>query len=130
MLDPPRSRQPGLCALRRALGFVLAGAARAGAPFFNGVEYLPRDQREPAAQAFVAGAAPPGRPLSTAVADIRKAGAYCRPAASTSDVTCVSRSLEHNPGEHLDEVSWTVRITPDAAGNVVSASVVREKSGF
>jgi hypothetical protein len=120
-------------AMTIALGAALTSGAAFAAeqPFtFNAVEYMPRDSRTPAAEAFIARAASPGAPVQAALADIQKAGAFCHASQGDGAITCTRQSLERQPGEHLDEIEWRVNITPDAQGRVVAASVVREKSGF
>lgn len=117
--------------------FVLGAALGAGPSFaaeppftFNAVEYMPRDSRTPAAEAFFAQAARPGAPVQVALANIRKAGAFCPASQGEGTITCTRQSFERPPGEHLDEVEWRVNITPDSQGRVAAASVVREKTGF
>jgi hypothetical protein len=112
----------------------LAGAAAAHAESFSfgGVEYLPSDQRVPAAQAFVADQLTPGTPVASALHILRKADAYCRtPGQSGATITCTHASFErHAEGADLVDVKWIVKVTPSADGTVAHATVSRSTDGF
>jgi hypothetical protein len=107
----------------------LAAAAHVNArPFsFAHVEYMPRDQRVPAAQAFVAKKLPPGTPIASALETLRRASASCRtPSASSEPITCTHASFEHRAlSTELTDVTWIVKIIPSADGTVASATVQR-----
>ena len=111
----------------------LAAAAHVNArPFsFAGVEFMPRDQRVPAAQAFVAEKLPPGTPIASALETLRRASAFCRtPHAPSEPIICTHRSFQRRPLEtELVDVTWTVEITPSADGTVARATVRRSTVG-
>jgi hypothetical protein len=133
---PTISKARGVKAIAAlALGSaLLAAAAPVNAqPFsFDHVEYMPRDQRVPAAKAFVAEKLPPGTPIASALETLRKANATCRtPSASSEPITCTHRSFERHPnGADMVDVSWIVKVTPTAAGTVASATVRRSTNGY
>lgn len=99
---------------------------------FGSVEFMPRDQREAAASAFVADELPPGTPISTALHVLRKADAYCHaPRLPDGSITCSHYSFKQHPDDAgIVDVIWTVKVNPTADGTVASASVHRSKSGF
>jgi hypothetical protein len=107
----------------------LTAAMHASAkPFsFGHVEYMPRDQRVPAAQAFVAKKLPPGTPIASALEILRRADGSCRtPNAAGKPITCTHASFEHRPlSAELTDVIWIVKIIPSADGTVASATVQR-----
>jgi hypothetical protein len=99
---------------------------------FNAVEFMPSDQRMPAAQAFVSQNVATGTPVPVALQVLRKAGAYCRTSKDAADaISCVHPSFQKHPDDAgtLD-IDWVVRITPTTDGTVAAASVNREVSGF
>ena len=112
----------------------LAAAAQASArPFsFAGVEYLPHDERVPAAQAFVAEKLPPGTPIASALETLRRANAFCRrPRAPSEPITCTHASFDRHPlYAQLADVTWTVKVVPSADGTVARATVRRSTNGF
>lgn len=112
----------------------LAAATQVNArPFsFAGVEYLPRDQRVPAARAFVADKLAPGTPMASALKVLRRADLYCRaPDRRGATITCTHGSFERPPlSAELIDVTWTVKVTPSADGRVAQASVRRSTNGF
>ncbi|HEY1930168.1 MAG TPA: hypothetical protein VGG92_22080 [Caulobacteraceae bacterium] len=102
-------------------------------PFsFAGVEFMPRDQRVPAAQAFVAEKLPPGTPIASALETLRRASAFCRrPRAPSDPITCIHPSFDRDPlYAQLADVTWTVKVTPSADGTVAAATVRRSTNGF
>ncbi|HEY2050201.1 MAG TPA: hypothetical protein VGH03_12735 [Caulobacteraceae bacterium] len=111
----------------------LAAAAQVNArPFsFAGVEFMSRDQRVPAAQAFVAENLPPGTPIASALETLRRARAFCRtPHAPSEPIICTHRSFDRPPldSEFID-VTWTVKVIPTADGTVARATVRRSTVG-
>jgi hypothetical protein len=112
----------------------LATTSLAAAPRFSfiGVEFMPEDQRQPAAEAFVSANLAPGTPLATAEAALSRAGAYCGHGRRADGViVCSLTSVVANSGEDSQgEVTWRVEITPDANGAVRTASVRRLTAGF
>ena len=112
---------------------VSTGAAVAQQPFsFTAVEFMPHDQRLPAAQAFVAASAAPGTPIRVAEASLSRAGAYCHGGRGPdSVVSCSLTSVVADSGEDSQhEVTWRVQITPDTNGAVADATVRRITDGF
>ena len=98
-------------------------------PFsFRTVEYMPRDQREPVAQGYVASHFSPGMPMGEAVATARAAGTYCHPMRADGEVDCVANSFQRHPGDLLRDVSWTLHLQPGPDGRLIQASVVRTVS--
>jgi hypothetical protein len=98
---------------------------------FRSVEYMPLEQREPRARAFLREQVPLGLPVATAVARVRRAGATCRPETLPDHtIRCSYTSIERLPDEQLDDITWVVEITSGADRTVVAASVRRRKSGF
>lgn len=121
-----------LAATAAALTLSSAAVALAAPPPFNfyAVEFQSHDQRVPLAQAYVARTMAPGEPMSVAVAAARKAGARCgRPDASGVTV-CTESSQQRPAGRGMDDVLWTVRITPAADGTVAHATVARTVAGM
>ncbi len=107
--------------------------AMAQTPAFNfrSVEYLPVEQRAPAAQAFLAAKAPVGAPMAVAVQAVRHAGAYCpTPRTPDAPVSCISTSLVRDPGGVLSDVAWRVHLTPSSDGAVAEADVSRTRAGM
>jgi hypothetical protein len=99
---------------------------------FNAVEFMPSDQRMPAAQAFVSQNVATGTPVPVALQVLRKAGAYCQTPRDAADaISCVHPSFQKHPDDAgtLD-IDWVVRITPATDGTVDAATVKREVSGF
>ena len=121
-------------ALAAALGALAlsAGAASASAErfTFSGVEYAPRDQREPMAQAYIARSMAPGASMLDAIVAAQRATARCGRPAADGVVVCKESSMEKKPGEDLSDITWTVRLVPTADGRVADASVTRSKAGF
>ena len=117
-----------------ALGMfaLAAGAASAsGERFtFSGVEYAPRAQRVPKAQAYVRRTMAPGVSMQVAIDAAQRAGARCDRPAADGVVVCKESSMEKKPGEDLSDITWTVRLVPTADGRVADASVTRSKAGF
>ena len=113
-------------------GALIGAAAHAESFNFNGVEYMPHDQRVPAAKAFVADELSPGTPVASALKILRHADAYCRtPDHAGATITCTHESFERHPmGADMVDVSWIVKITPSAAGTVASATVRRSTNGY
>ena len=111
----------------------LAAAAHVNArPFsFAGVEFLPRDQRVPAAQTFVAEKLPPGTPIASAIEALRRASAFCRaPRAPSQPIICTHASFDRHPlFAQLANVTWTVKVIPSADGRVAEATVRRSING-
>ena len=106
-------------------------AARAVAPppfSFTSVEFMDRDQRLPAAQAFLARNLTPGMPMSAAVTILRRAGTYCH-APRDGVVTCTHSSMQRHPAEDLQDVTWTVKLTPASDGALGLATVSRAVAG-
>ncbi len=69
-------------------------------------------------------------PMSVAVAAARKAGARCgRPDASGVTV-CTESSQQRPAGRGMDDVLWTVRLTPAADGTIAHATVARTVAGM
>ncbi len=98
---------------------------------FRSVEYLPLEQREPSARAFLRDQVRPGMPVAAAVARVRRAGATCRPELFRDHVIrCSFTTPEQLPDEHLGDITWVVEITSSADRTVVAASVRRQKAGF
>jgi hypothetical protein len=96
---------------------------------FNAVEFMPSDQRQAAAQEFVAQNVTPGMPIAAAVQVLQKAGADCR--TSVEAVSCTHASFERHPDEAgTVDVTWKVQVTPTANGTVAGATVRRTTSGF
>ncbi|HSZ53503.1 MAG TPA: hypothetical protein VK801_18190 [Caulobacteraceae bacterium] len=111
----------------------LAGAAAHAQSFnFTHVEFMPSDQRVPAAKAFVADELPPGTPIASALHILRKADAYCRtPGQQGATITCTHASFERHPdGADLVDVNWTVKVTPSSNGTVAKAIVSRSTDGY
>jgi hypothetical protein len=95
---------------------------------FRSVEYMPRGARVPAAEAFVAANITPGMPMATAKSVLSGAGTFCDGGAG--GLTCSKTSIVgHSDQKTEEDVQWLVRVTPDASGNVSSASVRRVSSG-
>jgi hypothetical protein len=110
-----------------------AVAAAAQQPFsFTAVEFMPRDQRLAAAQAFVAATAAPGTPIRVAEAALSRAGVYCHGGRVVNGVvSCTLTSVVgHSDEKSENEVTWRVQITPDANGAVAAATVNRTTLGF
>ncbi|WP_158915143.1 hypothetical protein [Caulobacter sp. S45] len=98
---------------------------------FESAEFMPLEQREPAARAFFAQNISVGMPVQAATQVVRKAGAFCRlPSAQGGAISCTHSSFEHRPGMSLDEITWKIQITPAADGTVAAASVSRTKAGL
>jgi hypothetical protein len=115
------------------VSFVAGGsvAAHAYKFSFRGVEFMPRDQREPAARAFVAQHAAPGASMNAAIDAIKMAGAHCSYSVGTKDaIVCTASSLQRHPGEDLTDIQWKVIIFPSANGTVDHTAVVRTRSGL
>ncbi|HEY2050199.1 MAG TPA: hypothetical protein VGH03_12725 [Caulobacteraceae bacterium] len=113
-------------------GALVGAAAHAESFNFNGVEYMPHDQRVPAAKAFVADELSPGTPVASALKILRHADAYCRTSAQPgATITCTHRSFERHPmGADMVDVSWTVKVTPAPDGTVAHATVSRSTDGY
>jgi hypothetical protein len=109
----------------------IATLAHADAPrfTFNAVEYMPRDQREAAAQAFVNQNITAGQPIAVALKTVEKAGAYCHGASADGSISCTHSSFERHPGQGFADVTWNVRIVTAADGSVAAATVDRSKAG-
>ena len=104
-------------------------ALAAPQPFsFHSVEFMDRDQRLPAAQAFVAGNLTPGMPMDGAVMVLRRAGAYCRKPQG-GVVSCIHSSMQRHPGQDLQDVTWTVVLTSTPSNTLAAATVSREVAG-
>ena len=119
--------------LTTALSASLLATAAAAAPqsfTFFGVQFAPRDQREPLAQAWITRAIPVGSPYAQALAEARKAGARCGRPQADGAVDCRASTLLHRPGEHLSDITWDVRLVPAADGTVAAATLVRTRAGF
>ncbi len=115
-----------------AMGLTLVAGAASAAPgsfSFRSVEYLPQDEREAAAQAFIGAQVTSGMPVATAVDILRKAGTDCS-AVQSGQVRCSFTSAEQRPDEDLGDVSWIVLITPTADKTVSSASLQRIRTGL
>ena len=109
----------------------LLTAAQTSKPFtFFGVQFAPREQREPLAQAFVAQAMPVGSPFPAALERARRAGARCDRAGADGVVDCRASTLQKQPGEHLSDITWNIRLAPAADGTVAAATLTRVRSGF
>jgi hypothetical protein len=121
-----------VAAIVASAALVGAAAAHAESFSFGGVEYMPSDQRMPAAQTFVADELTPGTPVASALHILRKADAYCRtPAQAGATITCTHASFERHPeGADLVDVNWVVKVTPSADGTVARATVSRSTDGF
>jgi hypothetical protein len=105
------------------------GGAEAHGFSFRSVEYMPRGQRVPAAQAFVAANITPGMPMPAAESVLRDAGVFCD-ASPDGGIACSKTSMvAHSDQKSEEDIQWQVRVTPDASGNVSSASVRRVSSG-
>jgi hypothetical protein len=118
-----------------ALSFAsLATAAMAGPSNFSfrAVEFMPRDQRQAAAQAFVTNHIPPGMPIAAAEAVVRRAGAYCRGDRDASGMVICSLTsmVAHSDQKSEEDITWLVQLTPDASGAVSNASVRRISGPF
>ena len=96
---------------------------------FNAVEYLPRDQRDAAAQAFISQNITAGEPVAVALKTVQKAGAYCHGADADGVISCSHSSFERHPGQGFADVTWKVQITPAANGPVAAATVDRSREG-
>lgn len=108
---------------------VTSPAAARVRPFsFRTVEFMPRDQREAAAAAFVGSAIRPGLSGSEARLRLRRAGLSCHRAIA-AQLACTTNSLERHPGHDLTDVVWTVSVSLGNDGNVVKASVARTTAG-
>lgn len=127
-----RSMKALAAVLVTSASLAAAAAAHANAFSFSGVEYMPRDQRVAAAQAFVADELTPGTPVPTALQVLRRADAYCRtPGQQGATITCTHASFErHAEGADLVDVNWLVKITPSADGTVAKATVSRSTDGY
>ncbi|HEY2052033.1 MAG TPA: hypothetical protein VGH03_22050 [Caulobacteraceae bacterium] len=99
---------------------------------FRHVEFMSADQREAAAQAFVANDLSPGTPLDSALKTLKRANAYCQtPSVASEPISCTHVSFERTPDNAgIIDVVWTVRVTPAADGTVSNATVTRSRSGF
>ena len=110
----------------------LTAAATCGAqikPFnFNNVEYMPIEQREPAARAFLAQAVPLGTPLPMAKTTLEHAGAFC-PAAMNGALHCSYSSMQRHPGEDEQDVIWKIEVQGGGVGRAQTASVTRTIRG-
>jgi hypothetical protein len=97
---------------------------------FKSVEFLPREQRLPAVQAFVDQNVVVGQPIAPALEAIRKAGAYCpAPKAPHRTFVCTHSSFQRHPGAGLDDVTWRVRVRPADDNTIAVVAVSRTKSG-
>jgi hypothetical protein len=100
------------------------------APFnFRTVEYMPEDQRLPAAETFVAQRIVPGMPLARAVAILEHADIRCGRPVPGAQVVCTTTNLDHRPWETIRDVTWRVRIQSGPDGGVTSATVSRSIVG-
>lgn len=117
-----------------ALTALTGAVAHANAkPFsFGSVEFMPRDQREAAAQAFVANDLTAGMPIASALQVLKKADVYCRvPSVPGRAISCTHASFEQHPDDTGPvDVIWTVRVTPSADGTIGAATVSRSRYGF
>lgn len=121
------SRPPRLLAtvaVAACLGVAgLAWASERGFSFWD-AEFMPQDQALEAAQRFVASALPPGLPIQEARARLRRASMVCaRPRGPADPVDCDCSETIHLQGGVIGEDHWTVRLTPDEAGGLRSASL-------
>jgi hypothetical protein len=108
---------------------VYPGGAEARGFSFRSVEYMPRGQRETAAEAFIAANITPGMPMSAARSVLREAGTFCD-ASTGGGMSCSKTSIvAHSDQGTEEDIQWVVLVTPDASGNVSSASVRRTSSG-
>jgi hypothetical protein len=118
-----------ICAATWA-GVATAGSAALAAPAsfsFRSVEFLPADQRQPAAEAFMQRTVVQGMPLAQAVAALRSAGAYCH-APRAGVVSCIHASTERHVGHDLTDVIWRIRLTAPQ-GAVTAATLRRTTAG-
>jgi hypothetical protein len=122
------------CLAAIALSAFLATPIQAAErPFsFQSVEYMEGDQRQPAAEAFVATHIKPGMALAAAEAVVSKAGAYCHGGRDRNgDVSCSMTFVVANSGDSTQgDVTWLVKLTPDANGDVAQATVRRVTTAF
>lgn len=112
---------------------VLSAAAGAAVPqpgpfSFDQVEFMPREQRDPAARAFLNQTVVKGMPMASAVAAVRRARTICH-GHKDGSVVCSHVSFRRPPGFALEDVSWDVRIYPDAKGAVDRFTVSRTVYG-
>jgi hypothetical protein len=117
-----------------AITLISGGVARANAQHFsfNAVEFMPRDERETAAQTFISNNITTGLPIPVALRILSKAGADCgTPKTSDREISCTHPSFHQTPDDTgIVDVIWTVRIDPAADGTVTSATVNRSTYGF
>ncbi|MGC1304672.1 MAG: hypothetical protein WA840_20060 [Caulobacteraceae bacterium] len=119
--------------LASAALLVLAATTAAAEPSFSfhTVEYLPLEQREAAAKAFLADKAQAGTSMQAAVQALRTAGAHCSaPRAGSAVVPCMSSSLERDPGGDMSDITWRIDLTPSSQDTVASAAVTRTRAGL
>ena len=118
-------------ALIPTLAASMAAGAATPQPFtFFGVQFAPREHREPLAQAFVARAMPVGSPFPAALARAKRAGARCGRPGPDGVVDCRASTMQKRPGEHLSDITWNIRLAPAADGTVAAATLTRTRSGF
>lgn len=112
--------------LSLALGIASTAEAGQGRFTFRGIEFMPSDDRIPAAQTFLARQLPTGLPIAEAIRRLKKADANCaaHPGANAG-FKCQWSMLEHPTGHDLGEVTWTVNFTQDGQGRLASATVER-----
>jgi hypothetical protein len=89
---------------------------------FRENEYTEAAGRLGAAEDFVARQLPAGVPLQVALQRAKAADLDCGQQASGARV-CRFSMVEGADGEDLGDSVWTVRLTPDAAGDLKSATV-------
>jgi len=97
---------------------------------FYGVEFMPREERVPAAKKFLDRHVKPGMPIGAAIDVVSKAGTACGPAPAHGGVVqCSTHSVQRHPGLAVQDVTWQVRIDVAPDGTVVGATVTRTTTG-
>ncbi len=130
MIASKRLLQAALLAVGLASAVGAVPSQAAGQFTFFKVEFEPRDQRLPLAQAYLARTMVPGTSMAAAEQAARKAGADCGRPDQSGAVSCKASSMRHRSGDDLNDVMWLVRLTPAADGSLASAIVTRTTAGM
>lgn len=126
MTKPPSLRVKALVSAF-AFSIVFGGSADAMAtqrPFsFRDASYMRNGAGLIAAKTFVAKQLHGGLPMSTALARVRHAGAFCgAPSKDSGQIRCDFTILNHPDGGSLGEDTWTVRLVPSEKGGLKTAT--------
>ena len=113
-----------LLLIAAALTAPVADAHAADRFTFHNASFLPDSRAQAEAQAFVAGAFPPGLPLATAERRAEAAEMGCKPARD-GGLACLYSTPQGAEDGLIGEDAWMLHLTPGPGGALARADLTR-----